>query len=190
MSKKSINKKLDKLSTEEHKKQFSHKKLSNKQLEDIYEPTYIDHYVQNHILGDEKVCRTRYFETRDQDGSVFGVDIRNFIRKTDKPAYKQGIIIQAEHWHPIFLQFVNLTMELSEPEDWMFTLKNMIEATVKKYPQEFQKAFCPVTSDTVAPVKKVEDAPPIRKISSRSSQTPEDTNWGDIMIQSKAKKTK
>jgi hypothetical protein len=39
------------------------------------------------------------------------------------------------------MQLTDITMELSEPDDWLSTLKNMIDATLKKYPKEFSKTF-------------------------------------------------
>jgi hypothetical protein len=99
-----------------------------------------------------------------------------------RSVWKQGIDIHPQAWHDIYIQFTDLNMELSEPEDCMFTLKQIIEMAMKKYPEAFQEAFYPLTQPVaIAPTKQerakiVTTKPSVQK----APKSNEDTSWHQL----------
>ncbi len=150
MSVKALQRQLEKkIQKAENKvRQLEFKKIVDR---DNY-PDHITHYEKNIPLGEERVFRVCYNETKPKTGepSTFTIDLRKFVKRRRppkdgqglwRPVYKQGVVIHPDNWHEIFQGIVDLEMELSDPEDWITVLQDMVNATMKKYPEAFHKGF-------------------------------------------------
>jgi hypothetical protein len=167
-------------------------------------PDYIYHYKNDFLLGKERLLRVAYVEEKPKtkEPSSYFIDIRQFVKRRRKvkegeeiyrPVFRQGLNIPSNVWHSIFMQFVDMTMELSEPADWISVLQNIIDITQEKYPYAFaemQSEKKQVTQpDNVAslPQKKIVEQKPPKKM---ANKTIEDTNFQRLATIGKNQKRK
>ena len=195
MGRDQVNKKLKTLDKWKRKHEEEIRSIeTEKEIVTSNRPKYKYHYQEIVELDKDVDCKVGYMQTTypiDSDKfpkgkKLFGVDIRKWNKKTNKPLWMgQGILIPAERWIPIYEKLSSITMQIYSAEDWIDTLKLIIQETIQTYPKEFASAFSqeniPITNSHV--VKNLLPTPSVQ------NQKIEDVNFVKLTEQKSLKKT-